>query len=254
MNALDIVSQAAVGTAQEAQANIGSISTGSFQESGNFVIGNPSEYYHTQRNNKLNPLVTCFPTSVAMVINYLLLCRKMSQTQIGIPANYQIEDFLTEQMTKNSMKTWMVQKLGKGYQAYIQKTWIVAKVEEKQFDMLMHDLGYDATWNETMTFDFLCNLLYHTKIPQVIMGDFKKTSTVKGHINCVVGFNYANRELIVNDPYGNAYTRYSDPRGAQINYKFNDFFIRGKNKNGQTTCGVLCITPIQNNLAHYGIS
>jgi hypothetical protein len=230
------------------------VTNGEFQTNGNFIIGNPANYYHTQRNNKLNPYVTCFPTSVAMVINFLLKKMGMSQTAIGIPADWQIEDWLTNQMMGNTMKTWMVQKLGPAFQQYIQKAWIVAKVEEQQFDLLMNKLGYDAVWSETVTFDFLCNMMYHINIPQVIMGNFSKTSTVQGHINCVVGFNYQNKEFIVNDPFGNAYTRYSDPRGCQLSYKYNDFFAAGRNKVGKTLFRVLMITPNGDNLAHYGIS
>lgn len=215
-----------------------------FKEKGDFIIPGPrpEQYMHSQRNNKLNPTTSCFPTSVAMVIHFILLKNKMTQSQIGIAENVQLEDYLTNLMKSQTIKTWMLSHVGPWTKSFYEKAWTVAKVEEKIFDDMMNKLGYDAQYVEGLTFDFICNLVYHAQIPQVIFGNFLKTSKIDGHITTVVGFNYEQKSLIINDPYGNAYTRYSSDKGCFLRYKWSDFYIRGKNAHGIPTSNLLMIT------------
>lgn len=200
------------------------------EENRDVLIGDPRDYYLTQRDNNLHPHYTCFPTSVAMVISYILKLSNISKKDIGIDEDMQIEDYLTSMSMKASIINWMTKYVGSWTRAYIQKAWLVAKVQEKMFDDLMNKIGYDAEFLEVVRYDEICQILDETKIPQVGFGDFKKTSSVRGHITCLTGFNKAKKQLIVNDPYGNAYTAYKDHNGAMCKYNFNDFYVKGYSK------------------------
>ena len=66
-----------------------------------YIIGDPETYYLSQRDNALHPTLTCFPTSVAMVITYILQQHYLDKTIIGIPNDMQIEDYITQLITTN---------------------------------------------------------------------------------------------------------------------------------------------------------
>jgi hypothetical protein len=203
------------------------------------VVGDPPEYWLSQRDNELHPSVTCFPTSVAMVCTYLLSLLVKTKADIGIKdEDKQIEDYITENASSSAIKNWMLRVLGNSFKGYAQRAWVVAKVEEKIFDDMFRRFNYDAILVENSTFDEICDMIDETNMPMVISGDYRKTSTVQGHITCVVGYNKENRELIINDPYGYAYDGYKTKEGARRRYKFDDFYNRGK-KNGEPTTWVV---------------
>lgn len=210
---------------------------------GDLIIGTPENYWLSQRDNKLHPSVTCFPTSVAMVSTYLLFLLGKSKEEIDIEKNEQIEDYITKNAIKSSMIQWMIRVLGSKMNAYAQRSWVVAKVEEKIFDDMFRQFGYDAILMESATFDDVCDTLIETNMPMVISGDYRNFSPVQGHITCVCGCNRQNGELLINDPFGDAYGRYTSRYGARRRYKFDDFYNKWK-KNGEPATWALKFTTI----------
>lgn len=196
----------------------------------------PSEYYTSQRNNKYYPFLTCYPTSMASSIYYILKSEGKTKQDIGIgltDPNEQIEDHITMDTLKPTMIDYMIRVGGSWTRSYTNKPWIVAVVEEKEFDDMMKKLGYDAKFNSSATFDYICSFLKKTNIPQVIFGEFgpvMKKSTVRDHVNCVIGFDDNTGEVICNDPYGNALTDYTDYNGCAVKYPWEKIFCLDKKK------------------------
>jgi len=201
------------------------------------ITGVPKEeYYHIQTNNKLYPYITCFPTSVAMAIDYILTIEGKTPASIGIDEP-QIEDYLTKMESTSSIKAWMIKTLGSWATGYLSKSWLVGAVEEKAFDDLMNKIGYDGKFTTELSYGALCKQLKDTNLPQVICGDFSSVSQVGGHINCAIGFDFDNKMVITSDPYGYAFhPGYTDPNnsmlGCGVKYSWNQFFMRNKNGNG----------------------
>lgn len=195
-----------------------------------------SDFYHTQRNNKYNPFVTCFPTSVAMCIDYILTITGKKPSDLGIDEE-QIEDFLTKQMKTSAITSWMVKTLGSWTNDYFQKAWLVGKVEEKEFDTLMNKIGYDSEFSDHISFDEVCALIDETDIPQVICGNFSSANAkyghkVGGHINCCVGYDDETRDVFVLDPYGYALSKGYEASGFNVRYSWDTFFAKNKDKSG----------------------
>ena len=94
----------------------------------------------------------------------------------------------------------------------------------------MKNIGFDAVFNDNMTYDAICDAIETTNMPTIVSGNFSKFSNVQGHITCAVGFNKINQSLIVNDPYGDAYSGYTKTYGAKVEYKFADFYNKTFNK------------------------
>ncbi len=198
------------------------------------IIGKPETYYLTQQDNKLHPFVTCFPTSEAMVIKYLLNENEKPQTLLGIPEDMQIEDYITQTAKTQKIINWMFKNVGDWTHDYAQKAWTVAYVEEKIFDDIIKPLGnYDAVFHDVATLEDVHEALSENNTPCVLFGNFGSvSSSVKGHINCCVGVNLETREVINNDPYGNALNNFNPP-GIAVRYKWDEFFIRGKKRSGE---------------------
>lgn len=176
-----------------------------------FIIGDPPNYYKEQLNNKIHPWKTCFPTSMAMPIQYILNRDGMGQTDIGIPADMQIEDFITKYMIDHF------------------RDWRYADPEEKLFDSLMKD--YDATFRNPISYDSVCESLALNEIPGVVFGEFGKFHpSVKGHVGCAVGFDTEKRILIVNDPYMDIVGKRES--GIAAEYPWDEIYARDKDLNG----------------------
>ncbi len=198
------------------------------------IIGDPQSYYHTQVNNKLHPFVTCFPTSVANVIEYELQDKGMNQTEIGIPEDVQIEDFITANAKKQTLINWMMKTVGSWTKDYVQRAWTVGKVEEKLFDDLMNNIGFDSEFTDCITYKAICEHIESTQLPQVIFGNFVKVNkNIQGHVCCAVGYDTDKGIIICNDPYGDANNGYKETgNGAGVEYVWEDFFVRGTKKDG----------------------
>jgi len=210
---------------------------------GRFIVNQVAldQFFHVQTNNKYNPFITCFPTSVAMAIDYILTLIGKTPKDIGIDES-QIEDYLTKIAKTPSVTKWMINTLGSWTNNYLQKSWLVGRVEEKLFDDLMNKIGYDSMFCDHMSYETLCKTLQETNLPQVVCGNFSSSMkqyghTVGGHINCCIGFDDTNREIIVHDPYGYALSPgYYDPKnpnkGFKVTYKWDQFFVKNKDNSG----------------------
>lgn len=56
-------------------------------------------------------------------------------------------------------------------------------------------------------------------------GKYKPETPINGHITCGIGFDREKKTFIINDPYGNALTKYKDNKGEKVEYPCNHWFI-----------------------------
>lgn len=196
--------------------------------------------YSTQRDNYIQPLVSCFPTSVGMAIQYCLQLLDLDKRAIGCDDDTQIEDYLNEIIYDYSTKKWMEKNTGRlGNWIWSYKRRSIFVIEEYVFNRLMNDFGYKATFNSKLTFDEYKDKIEETTLPIILGADFSSISSVKGHIVCGIGYNDLKlEEIICHDPYKNftnskkAYTK--DKNGIEYlgrEAKYPMRFFR-KNKAG----------------------
>lgn len=185
----------------------------------------------SQRDNKIDPGITCFPTSVAMVITYILNQEKLTKADIGCSADMQLEDYIDQVLNSKEITDWMkanTSVLGRWIWDYKRRT--VYAVEAQAFNIMMGHLGYKATFTDQLTYDQICDALEVNKLPFIIGGNFSSVSKVSGHMNCLVGFNKIGlREFDTNDPYGNALTGYTNTNGWYMRYG-TKFFCDSQDK------------------------
>ena len=176
--------------------------------------------YFTQRDNKREPYVTCFNTSVAMAMSYCLNLEGLDQVAIGADPKIQLEDYLDMLIQDNETKQWMIEnqgRIGSWIWKYTKRT--IYAIEAYIFNRLMNNLGYKAEEKYNWTYDTVCHALEQNSMPMVIGGNFSSVSSVGGHMNCLVGYNAIGlKEFIVHDPYGNAMTKYVDQNGSYVRY------------------------------------
>jgi hypothetical protein len=184
----------------------------------------------TQRDNKVEPFVSCFPTSVGISMTYCLKSIGNDKTAIGCSPDMQIEDYINQVISSKEVEDWMKKntlRLGSWIWKYEKRT--IFAVEEYAFNFLMNPHGFKAQY-KSVTYDELCDHLETHKLPCPVGGNFKSVSTVGGHIVCAKGFNKIGiKELIVDDPYGNALDGYTDKSVADRTYG-SKFFVDGKGK------------------------
>jgi len=184
--------------------------------------------YFSQRDNVYVPSSSCFPTSLAMCMNYCLQLIGKTKIDVGCDAQMQLEDYLDYMLDDDKTKKWMTEntsRLGNWIWNYNRR--VLYDVEAYTFNRLMLPLGFKATFYSNLNYIDLCNKLEETKIPAVIGGNFSEISNVKGHMNCLIGFNKLGlEEFIVHDPYGNALTKYQVGNGKDIRYP-KKFFTKG---------------------------
>lgn len=185
--------------------------------------------YYTQRDNKYDPYVSCFPTSLAMCMSYCLKSIKKDKTAVGCGEKMQLEDYINELIYDDETKKWMVKNQGRlGAWIWKYKRRTIYAIEEYIFNRLMNEHGFFATAKYNLDYYKICNELTLNNIPMVIGGNFKSVSSVGGHMVCLKGFNSKNfEEVIVNDPYGNALTGYKNNDGENMQYS-KKFFDKGK--------------------------
>ena len=208
------------------------------EESMNNYIINDVKYLSQRDNKYIDPKsktnvasVSCFPTSLAMVIDYCLTQLGLNKEAIGCSEKTQIEDYINRLLDDKQTTIWMKKNtsiLGSWIWKYKKRT--IYAVEVYIFNRLMKPLGFEAKALYNLKYDTVCHLLEQNKLPMVIGGNFKSISNVGGHMNTLVGYNAVGlKEFIVNDPYGNAFTKYSSSNGAYMNYP-SKFYRRKNNK------------------------
>ena len=141
--------------------------------------------YFSQRDNPRFYWSTCNVTSIAMVLYYY------GERPRG---SGQLED---------EMLQWVLSNYGAG-----------AQTQHNVLLEMTRDYGYSATFTTTRRYEELFDRLNRGE-PFVLPGDF----TDFGHIVTVIGYN--NEGFIVNDPWGNALTGYTDTEGERLLYDYD---------------------------------
>lgn len=141
--------------------------------------------YFSQRDNPRSPGSTCNVTSIAMVMYY---------HGVRSRGGGQLEDELLQ---------WCLNKGGPGCQT-----------DNNILNQLLKAYGFEASFATTRQWSEVKNELTNRR-PVVLGGDF----TASGHIICVIGFNSAG--YIVNDPWGDALTGYTDTEGRKLIYPYS---------------------------------
>jgi hypothetical protein len=167
--------------------------------------------YLTQRDNKFSPSVACFPTSAAIAIDYLT-------GSIETPDNMQLEDYIVQlslNLTDKEKKqlvdengSWILNH--RPFQVIPIMEFVCRKIYKKTC----------LSWNISYQ-DIIENI--DKNRPVVCLGDFRAMSFVKGHYNCVIGYDEDTKSVWTQDPYGNAHTNYSSQDGNQVFYDWSIF-------------------------------
>jgi len=177
--------------------------------------------YYSQRDNRYKPFVSCFPTSMAMAIEYCLNLVDKNKSDIGCHRATQLEDYLNELIYDNETKQWMKKnqgRLGSWIWKYARRT--IYMIEAYIFNKIMNEHGYKAEYKQ-ITYDEYCTRIEENKLPIVVGGNFKAVSRVGGHVCCGIGFDKSGmKELIVRDPFGDALKGY--PKGKSQEQNDND--------------------------------
>lgn len=185
--------------------------------------------YFSQRDNVYAPFISCYPTSMAMSINYCLTSEGKNKKDIGCPYDMQLEDFINKITMSAETQKWLklnVGRLGSWIWKYRPRT--IAYVEEYIFNTLMVKYGFRCQFTTKVSFEEYCNILDEHELPQVVHGNFSKNTRVKGHIICGIGYDKTKKQIIANDPFGNAETKFIDQDGQGVEYYFDDYFIKNK--------------------------
>ncbi|MGB3510446.1 MAG: C39 family peptidase [Microcoleaceae cyanobacterium] len=141
--------------------------------------------YFSQRDNPRFYWSTCNVTSIAMVFAYY-----------GVRAYWggQLEDELLG---------WCFNNYGQG-----------SETDHSVLSALIRAYGFETSFSTTRQWSDINNELNNRR-PVVVAGDF----TASGHILTAIGYTYSG--YIVNDPWGNALTGYSDTEGSRLIYPYN---------------------------------
>ena len=179
--------------------------------------------YFSQLDNVYAPFISCYPTSMAMAMNYCLLQEGKDKKDIGCPYDIQLEDFINKITMSSITQRWLklnAGRLGSWIWKYRPRT--IAYVEEHIFNTLMMGHGYKCKFKTEVSFDEYCNIIDEQKLPQVVHGNFSKKTRVNGHIICGIGYNKISKEIIANDPFGNAKTKFINQNGQDVEYYFDE--------------------------------
>mgnify|MGYP001174128413 CR=1 FL=1 len=173
-----------------------------------------------QEDNKYAPLSSCFNTSNAMCIQYCLTSIGKSKEDIGCSSDMQLEDYIFEFINGSETTEYIKSNTSTlGNLVNSPKRRIYYDIECFVFNYLMNPLGFKAVFKTDLTYEEICSWLLYKKLPGIIGGNFKSVSSVEGHMNCLVGYNKVGlKEFIVNDPYGNALSGYTDKNGSYKHY------------------------------------
>ncbi|WP_421657857.1 C39 family peptidase [Leptothermofonsia sp. ETS-13] len=141
--------------------------------------------YFSQRDNPRYSWSTCNVTSIAMAFYYY-----------GVRARNggQLEDELLQ---------WCINKAGEGSQT-----------DHNILSQLIKAYGFQTSFSTTRQWVEVKSELINRR-PVILGGDF----TASGHIVCLIGFT--PQGYIVNDPWGDALTGYTDTEGRKLIYPYS---------------------------------
>lgn len=190
--------------------------------------------YHWQRNNLKRPLSTCYNTSMATVIDYIMTKDKIPMERIGMKEkDMQLEDYLYGLIYSPETTTWIKRNVGRfGAWMLESNPQTIAYVEEMIFNKLMNQFGYICQFLDRVHYDDYCAFIDKFELPQVLHGKYpvKEGKSVKylGHITVGIGYNTENKSFLVHDPYGDWRTNYANQSGKDVEYPFGDIYIKDK--------------------------
>ncbi|MBD1827902.1 C39 family peptidase [Microcoleus vaginatus GB1-A2] len=141
--------------------------------------------YFSQRDNPRFDWSTCNVTAIAMVLYYY-----------GLRSEWggQLEDELLQ---------WCFDYAGQGSQT-----------DHSVLSALIQAYGFETSFSTTRTWAEVRSELLNRR-PVVLAGDF----TAAGHILTLIGYN--SQGYIVQDPWGDALTGYSDTEGRKLMYPYS---------------------------------
>ncbi len=210
------------------------------------IINNSTgKTYKTQRDNEINPNITCLPTSLAMALIY---------SDVKVPTYdtfQQLEDQLTYFMN-NDVRVIDFYKNNK--EAWIRKEYLNKKpaneihaVAEYALNLFVGEtVGYFTTEATLRTMA----VHLHSGNCCVVSGlwpyrdKFGKTKSIN-HVVCVVGFITTQKEIIgrnvdisqvtdfiIDDPFGDYRTLYQNHNGNDVVVPINDFnkYVKESNR------------------------
>lgn len=207
------------------------------------IIVNNSKGFvnHTQRNNELFPFSTCNTTSYGMFIKYNNLLKILKKLYPELEeTDVQLDDFLTNFMTKDQRVIDFAAK--NGYDEWNCPLNQIHACLEFGIDLLF---GRDIVdFKTNMPVDEIISRLTRGE-SMVVNGRFPckfKDGIIRtiGHVVCLVGYEgignivktYTDvKNFIIDDPYGNLYTAYTDTRGNDIKVSRDDFTTMFKKLN-----------------------
>lgn len=181
--------------------------------------------YHSQRDNKYDPSITCYPTSLSMVIAYILQLNNLDKTAIGCKQEQQLEDFLYKDIYSQETKDWMYET---GFKSDL-KPHTTAIIEEHIFNKHMKQYGYRCKFIQNATYDDYCFAIDKFQVPQLLHGKYPLKYKTLGHVVAGVGYNKLNKSFIINDPFGSWITQYQNVNGKEVEYPFGGIYIKQNN-------------------------
>lgn len=152
--------------------------------------------YFSQRDNVYDPSRTCNVTSVAMVLDYYGIRPKEPKEQL--------EDELYKLMSAKGMNTLLHSDLVK----------------------VMGIYGVESKFSTVTPFQEIRKSIDKGN-PVIFSGRF----TPSGHIVVITGYSDVHSEWIVNDPWGDWYSKYNNRNGSNVRYKFEDLISISDNSN-----------------------
>jgi len=198
-----------------------------------FII--PSVTYHWQRNNLNKPHTTCYNTSMATVIDFIMTKDKIPMERIGMKEkDMQLEDYLYGLIYSKETQLWIKNNIGRlGKWMLEMSPQTIAYVEEMIFNKLMNQFGYMCQFLTSVTYDDYVSFIDKFQLPQVLHGKYPVKgfkSKYLGHITVGIGYDTKNKSLIEHDPYGDWRTNYSNQSGKEVEYPFGPLYIKDDNK------------------------
>lgn len=181
--------------------------------------------YFTQRDNKNDPNRTCYPTSVAMIVNYCLNLVGKTRKDIGCPEGMQLEDYFHRCIYvtyANEVKAYM-RTYGSWIERFLRpgQKHLTFACNKFIFDKFMNQFGFTLTYRPNLSIDEVCLILDRTNMPQIIHGNYKSISSVQGHVVAISGYDKRHRNFCIEDPFGDAGSRYVNHNGENVRYSMD---------------------------------
>jgi hypothetical protein len=158
--------------------------------------------YFSQRDNKIKPNYSCFPTSIAMAVDYVLQREGATWKDVA-PDGVQMEDHINMLLEDGETTIWLRRR------SEILGEWVLTTTRRENWyaegyicDRLIGKYNYSASYKR-LNYQMLRDQI-DRDLPVVIGGNYSSTSRVGAHVVCAVGYDTKLPGIIVNDPFGDA--------------------------------------------------